>query len=273
MKVILKDTNYTHLVMSTEFEELSRDLLTEIVRRREIHVYRQNSEQGTMLPPFMRNHDQAEWNDPIESFRLTNDYADDNIRTSLEEDMRAFFESGKFCDTTLQVEGGVEVPAHRAILMARSSYFNAIYNRYPSVDNEVVIRIGESVVPPAHEFQSLLRYIYYGRADMPTEHALYLHTASGFFGFTNDRLMVACKHNLETNITNNNVIDILAVADKLNLIDIKQHAFNLIVKNIDRVGQQLDQLENLNKNLLVQIIQNAAKEFEKFKHKQFIKKE
>ena len=58
-------------------------------------------------------------------------------------------------------------------------------------------------------FDSLLRYIYYGEVAMPPEDSLYLFSAPHYFIFTNNRLQVFCKTNLERNVTVENVIQVM----------------------------------------------------------------
>ena len=69
------------------------------------------------------------------------------------------------------------------------------------------IAIGE-MVPSAQAFDSLLRYIYYGEVSMPPEDSLYLFSAPYYYGFTNNRLQAYCKHNLEMNVSCDNVIQV-----------------------------------------------------------------
>ena len=64
------------------------------------------------------------------------------------------------------------------------------------------------MVPSAQAFDSLLRYIYYGEVSMPPEDSLYLFSAPYYYGFTNNRLQAYCKHNLEMNVSCDNVIQV-----------------------------------------------------------------
>lgn len=106
------------------------------------------------------------------------------------------------------------------------------------------IAIGE-MIPSRQAFDSLMRYIYHGDVVMPPEDSLYLFAAPYFYGFTNNRLQVNslsvlcniyfgngfhfklsadqfykykitgffmlqafCKHNLEMNVSYQNVIQV-----------------------------------------------------------------
>nr|CAD7395293.1 unnamed protein product [Timema cristinae] len=90
------------------------------------------------------------------------------------------------------------------------------------------IQIGE-IIPSRQSFDSLLEYIYYANVTMPPEDSLYLFTAPYFYGFTNNRLQVYCKQNLERNVTFVNVIQILEAADQMKATDMKKYALSLIV--------------------------------------------
>ena len=78
------------------------------------------------------------------------------------------------------------------------------------------------MVPSAQAFDSLLRYIYYGEVSMPPEDSLYLFSAPYYYGFTNNRLQAYCKHNLEMNVSCDNVIQVRAA----NTTSKRRHVYN-----------------------------------------------
>lgn len=175
--------------------------------------------------------------------------------------MEAFLKSvgREFCDITLMLDG-VPIPAHKAILAARCSYFEGMFRSFMPENNTVNVRcrflhiclfmvikynlikhaslqqiqIGE-MIPSSESFDSLLRYIYYADVSMPPEDSLYLFTAPVFYGFTNNRLQAFCKQNLEMNVTFENVIQILEAADRMQAVDMKKYALNLIVHHFTKV--------------------------------------
>lgn len=63
------------------------------------------------------------------------------LGTTLEQDMAVFLQSsGKdLCDLTLMV-GGTSLPAHKAVLAARCSYFEAMFRSFMPPDNTVNVR-------------------------------------------------------------------------------------------------------------------------------------
>ncbi|GAB6032197.1 Leucine-zipper-like transcriptional regulator 1 [Chamberlinius hualienensis] len=231
LKFIVKECNYNHIVMSKEFETIDQPLMVEIVRRREMP----QSKPFVDLQP------------------------DISAGLSLEDDMSLFLRSvGKeFCDVDLVLEG-VYIPSHKAILAARSSYFEAMFRSFMPEGNRVVIAIGE-VVPSRQAFDSLLRYVYYGDVNMPPEDSLYLFSAPYFYGFSNNRLQSFCKQNLERNVTCENVIPILEAADRIQASDMKKHALCLIVHHFQKVAR-LPAMRSLSRELLLDVIEVLADE-------------
>ncbi|KAK2169086.1 hypothetical protein LSH36_12g10021 [Paralvinella palmiformis] len=230
LKFIVKDSNYSQIIMSQEFETLDRVLMVQIVRRRQMPSVR---------PPSETVH-----------FDVVN-------CNTLEKDMKSFLmgTGGEFCDITLMLDG-TPIPAHKAVLAARCSYFEAMFRSFMPADNKVKIIIGEMV--PSHQaFDSLLRYIYYGDVYMPPEDSLYLFSAPYFYGFANNRLQAYCKHNLEMNVSVQNVIQILEAADRIQATDMKKHALNIIVQNFSKVARQ-PAIRRLSRELLLDIVDVVA---------------
>lgn len=235
MKFIVKESNYSNIVMSKEFETLSQPLMVEIIRRKQM--------------PNVRNFA----SDPSHagSSLCT------NSGTTLQQDMEMFLRStGKeFCDITLMLDS-FPVPAHKAVLAARCSYFEAMFRSFMPSNNTVSIAIGE-MIPSVQSFNTLMRYIYYGEVKMPPEDSLYLFSAPYFYGCTNNRLQTFCKQNLEMNVTFENVIQILEAADRIQAIDMKKHALGLIVQSFPKVAR-LPRMRNLTKDLLLDILDALA---------------
>ena len=220
--------------MSKDFESLDQPLMVEIIRRRQ-------------------QKDSAENN-------IANAIADLEVTSkehSLEQDMKQFLatNTGKtFSDVQFMLNGKAYA-AHKAILVARSSYFEGLFRSFAPEDNSVEVQIGDTV-PSQQSFDSLLRYIYCGETCMPPEDSLYLFTAHSYYIFTNSRLQEFCKNNLRK-VSIDNVIQILEAADKSNAYDMKQYALNLIVVHFPKIAK-LPQLENLSKNLLLEILYAVA---------------
>jgi hypothetical protein len=163
----------------------------------------------------------------------------------------------KLADMTL-VLGGERVPAHKAILAARCSYFRAMYNSglLESRTNELRVSIG-NLVPSVQSLGALLRYIYFGDGIIAPENAMYLLPASDFYGFSNSRLQVLCRQSLEMNVSVGNVFGILEAADSIGAAEMKRHALHLIVKDFSVVAKQ-PEMRRLSRELLLEVIDAVA---------------
>ncbi|XP_075219325.1 leucine zipper like transcription regulator 1 isoform X2 [Lycorma delicatula] len=230
LKFIVKESNYNKIIMSKEFETLDQPLMVEVIRRQRIPQIRSLPE-----PQF------------------------DNTGATLEQDLETFLKSSgkEFCDITLMLDG-IPIPAHKSILAARCSYFEALFRSFMPEDNVVNIQIGENI-PTRQAFDSLLRYIYYADVNMPPEDSLYLFSAPYFYGFTNNRLQAFCKQNLEMNVSFENVMQILEAADRMQASDMKKYALKLIVHHLPKVAW-LPKLLTLSRELLIDIIHTMAEE-------------
>ncbi|KAG5323309.1 LZTR1 regulator, partial [Pseudoatta argentina] len=226
LSFVVKENNYNLIVMSREFETLDQPLMVEIIRRR-------------LIP-------QTKTITKYESVTGTN----------LEQDMEAFLKSfgQEFCDITLELNGR-SIPAHKAILAARCGYFEGLFRSTPG-NNTANVQIGETI-PSYDSFYSLLKYIYYANVSMPPEDSLYLFAASEYYSFTNNRLKVFCKQNLEMNVTFENVIPVLEAAERTQNIDMKKYALNLIVHHFSEVAR-LPKLRELSRELLLDILDALA---------------
>ncbi|XP_071449144.1 leucine-zipper-like transcriptional regulator 1 [Hetaerina americana] len=253
LRFVVKESNYNHIVMSTEFESLDRHLMVEIIRQRQMLQVRPMMEPSFEVA-----------GDAMPTFHTKMTAVDEKMKnwwncTTLEQDMEAFLKSNgrEFCDITLMLDG-IPIPAHKAILAARCSYFEAMFRSFMPEDNIVHIQIGE-MIPSRQSFDSLLRYIYYADVNMPPEDSLYLFSAPYFYGFTNNRLQAFCKQNLEMNVTFENVIQILEAANRIQALDMKKHALGLIVHHFPKVAK-LPKFLSLSRELLLDILGAIADE-------------
>lgn len=232
MKFIVRENNYRGVIMSKAFESLDRVLMVQIVRRQQFRSRPTSPEplpNGLVAP------------------------------SSLQNDLQEFLcsESGRpFADVILCV-GEEKVFAHKPILSARCAYFEALFRSFMPLDHCVEITFGKAV-PTRQSFDSLLRYIYYGQVDMPTEDALYIFSAPNFFGFANNRLQSCCKANLEQSVSLSNVVRLLEVSDAIVLQVMKQHCLSLIADHFPSLVYQQD-FRGLKKDLLLELLEVLAR--------------
>ncbi|XP_038075790.1 leucine-zipper-like transcriptional regulator 1 [Patiria miniata] len=242
MNFVVKESNYSAIVMSKEFEGLSQPLMVEVVRRRQLASGRPY--QHEKMPDFNKSYE------------------------CLEQDMEGFLKSKlgqEYADITLMLDG-TAIPAHKAVLAARSSFFEAMFRSFMPEDDSVNVSIGE-MIPSRQAFESLLQYIYYGAVTMPPEDSLYLFSAPDYYSFYNNRLQAFCKENLEINISVQNVVQILDAADRVGAKDMKDHALKIIVKNFTKVAEN-PKMKSLSHGLLLEIIMALAARLQKVNLKQ-----
>lgn len=107
----VKDDNFTDIVMSNLFANLEKPLMVEIIRKR--------TRPG----------------------KNTEIRFDKTAGTTLENDFSIFLCSGgrEFSDINLVLDGHI-IPAHKSILSARCSYFQAMFRSFMPPDNTVNVK-------------------------------------------------------------------------------------------------------------------------------------
>lgn len=231
MRFICREVHFNQIIMTTDFENLNKGLMIEVIRRKQI-------QQQNPIP------------DPPNVASINAPTLKDDLKTLLgSEDGRLW------SDFKLDLDGNV-FQAHKVVLAARSSYFEAMFRSFSPPDNTAHVTIGDTV--PSHQsFRSLLRYIYYGDVTMPPEDSLYLFSAPFYYGFANSRLQAFCKQNLEMNVTNENVIHILEASHGIGAVDMKRHALSIIVQQFPKVVR-LPDIRRLKKELLLDVLEAVA---------------
>eukprot|EP01137_Pigoraptor_chileana_P036747 Opistho-2@32857 len=237
LSYVVQEAHFRDVINSPEFETLDQQLIVEIVRRQQEPNKREHPLTAVDSPAGSLATDMA---------KLLADSTDAGI---------------DFCDVALNLNGVTKM-AHRAILAARSQYFAAMFRSgmKEAETSTVNIMIGD-VLPTTQAFASLLRYIYHGSVDMSAEDSMYLFSSPHFYGFTNDRLQVFCRHNLEENVSGDNVLQILEAADRIHAIDMKQHAITVIVREFPKVARR-PKMRELKKSLLIDILEALSSRME-----------
>ena len=233
MRFIIQDSNYRKVVMSNSFETLDKALMVQVIRRQLLR-----SRPTSPDPPSVQ--------DTV------------ILPSSLQDDLKEFLESDSgrsFADIALRV-GEECVLAHRAILAARCSYFEALFRSFMPENHEVKITFG-SVIPSLSAFMSLLKYVYCGEIAVSPEDSLYVFSAPNFFGFTNTRLHDYCKASLERDVDQSNVLRILETADTIDLLVMKKHCLDMIAVHFPNIVQQR-YFRSLKRELLLDIFDILA---------------
>lgn len=232
LQFIVRESNYRSVIMSSSFESLEKSLMVGIIRRQQ-----SGSRPTSPDPPSLGGGDTP---------------------PSLQHDLKQLLDSEvgqAFTDVLLKV-GSEIVPAHKAVLAARSSYFEALFRSFSPEDHSVEITFGKHT-PSLQAFHSLLRYIYHGQVEMPSEDSLHIFSAPNFFGFSNGQLHSHCKASLERHVTAGNVLRLLEVADSIQVEVMKRHCLDMIASDFPDIVSD-PYLRELPRELLLDILDTLA---------------
>lgn len=229
LQFIVRESNYRAVIMSSPFESLDKSLMVQIIRQ-------QQSRSRPTSP------------DPPPT----------NAPSSLKDDLSQLLlsDTGKlFTDVVLKV-GDKRVLSHKAVLVARSSYFEALFRSFSPENHSVEITFGKNT-PSLEAFMSLLKYVYYGEVCMPPEHSLHIFSAPNFFGFSNSQLHSHCKASLERNVCKDNVLRMLEVSDTIDLHMMKKHCLDMIATDFRDIVHD-PYFRGLSRELLLDILDILA---------------
>ena len=233
MRFIVRESNYKKVIMSKTFETLDQTLMVQIVRRQQFRSRPTSPDPDT--------------DDDV------------NLPSTLQDDLRNFLLSDcgqPFSDIILCV-GEDKVLAHKPVLAARCSYFDALFRSFMPSNFQVEITFGKTI-PSRQAFDSFLKYVYYDEVEMPPEDALYIFSAPDFFGFSNSHLHCHCKAILEQNVSLENVVSLLQVSDLILLQEMKERCLFLINDHFPSFVHQ-PEFRDLPKSLLLDVLEVLAK--------------
>lgn len=156
-------------------------------------------------------------------------------------DFQRLFERELFTDVLIKVrdEGGLkwhEIRAHKALLIARSSVFEAMLTRDMIEKRRNEIEISDLDFDVVKE---LLGFIYTGFVGNLEKYAIDLLLAADKYDL--QQLGLLCERYLARNLNIRNVLDVLLTSTLLNLVDLKECCFELIVSN----GHKLSDFDDL----------------------------
>lgn len=143
---------------------------------------------------------------------------------TLSENFKSLFGNKDSCDTTLFVMGK-EYNAHRAVLIARSPVFAAMFKHETREKQTGIVNITDC---DSDSFEEFLEFLYCGKLEEPSfRSAVDLYETSDQYEVL--ELKTFCSQYLMDNLTVENVCDVVIMADKyeeINLLDAAQEFFN-----------------------------------------------
>ncbi|OXU19593.1 hypothetical protein TSAR_013350 [Trichomalopsis sarcophagae] len=151
---------------------------------------------------------------------------EDDIDARLEviDNFEALLNDNKFSDMSL-ISGGKVVKAHKCILANSSSVFAAMFEADMKESQENTIKI---VDIEYNVLVEMIRFVYTGRAN--NINALVSELVFAADKYELDVLKKECVNKMLKNISIDNVIDYLQIADKLRIEQLREEAIKFIVE-------------------------------------------
>ncbi|XP_032222942.1 speckle-type POZ protein [Nematostella vectensis] len=140
----------------------------------------------------------------------------------LSSHMGNLLDNATFSDTVL-IAGGREFKAHKAILAARSPVFSAMFEHEMEESRKGRVEILD-IDPDV--FQEMLKFVYTGNTPQIQGMADDLLAAADKYDL--ERLKVMCEDVLCSNLTVENVCDVLILADMHNATQLKSQALDFV---------------------------------------------
>lgn len=144
-------------------------------------------------------------------------------------DMADILESGRFSDITLICQGK-EFKAHKIILASRSPVFSAMFEHGMKESRESIVEIPD-IEPEI--MKELLKFIYYEKVDNLEKHACSILVAATKYQI--EKLMNICQKLMYENLSIENAVEMLILADVYNAEKLKSKAISFVVANIKDV--------------------------------------
>lgn len=140
------------------------------------------------------------------------------------------YEKGKGCDFNLVAKGDIRIPCHRAVLIARSDYFETMLD-HPTVEkmnNEVILDDIDSKL-----LKEVIRFIYTDQVPSIAQYSYDLLVLADRFNLP--RLKMLCEDHLGSKLSVATVGKTLMYADMANTTKLKQACLNFAANNSEEV--------------------------------------
>ncbi|XP_065205294.1 protein roadkill-like isoform X5 [Planococcus citri] len=142
---------------------------------------------------------------------------------NLSEDLESSMKNPEFADVTLSVNGK-NYPAHKFILAARSPVFAAMFRHEMMESQQSIVTIDDVKEEVMDE---ILKYIYTGKCENVDELGNELLEAADKYAL--DRLKIICGEMLLKTLTIDNASDVLVLADRRGMNDLKCEVIKFVV--------------------------------------------
>jgi len=177
-----------------------------------------------------------------------------NVSSKLVTDMERLLDTQTLTDVIIKCDNKI-IACHKAILSARSSVFQAMFQHdmRESKNNEIIISdLDYGTV------RDMVKYIYSGRlTDLAEKSDLLLSAADKYD--IKDLKDICCQH-LSSNLSVEQVVDVLVLSDLHKATDLKQLAIQFLLQHKEEVFAQPDWKSKLkgHPDLLLEVLESSV---------------
>ncbi|XP_001603620.1 speckle-type POZ protein-like B [Nasonia vitripennis] len=147
-------------------------------------------------------------------------------------DFKQFFDSSKFSDAKLVLNGGTEIAVHRIILSACSPVFAAMFEKNMKEQRENRVEITDV---DAKVMREVLRFVYTGKVNNDIK-AIASNLFEAADKYAIDGLKKTCENSLIQGLNLMNVGNILEIADRHGAEALKTAALNFIAVHVEELA-------------------------------------
>ncbi|XP_003428195.1 speckle-type POZ protein [Nasonia vitripennis] len=187
-------------------------------------------------------------------FEITETDNETEEKGDVVDDYEALLSDDKFSDVSLVAEGKT-LKAHKCILAKRSSVFATMF------DTDMKEKQGQPVEIDDVKYDvlvELIRFIYSGRVNNIVAIVDQLAIAAEKYAL--DGLKKMCERIMRTNLSIDNVIGCLQLADRLRMDELKAEAIELVLENASDVSEK-PEFDLLSDDIVRKVFRCLAKRY------------
>lgn len=169
----------------------------------------------------------------------------------LNQDFVKFLDNEKFSDVRFIINDQ-NIYAHKIILTNISPVFAAMFSSDMVENKDNVVKVEEMRY---EVFREMLEYIYTGKSLKINEMTEELSVAADRYEITG--LLQMCSEILYNSLTMHNALDLLQLADRLNIQKVKNKALDIIKSNARYMGNK-PEFKDIPKDLIVEVFQEVT---------------
>jgi RCC1 and BTB domain-containing protein len=172
--------------------------------------------------------------------------------SSYAKKMKAMIDDEICSDMVFLLKDNDRIHANKGLLIGQSQYFRAMFRSgmKESIENEVEVRDCSKGV-----FLLFLEYLYKGEVDIGMKDATDLYVLSDRYQETD--LSSQCLEVIEGGLTNTNAVELLAEADCLGLVALKDICMEYVVSNYGSIEKEA-LVDSLSRSSMVELLKSLC---------------